>query len=224
MNLTECIVSRRSIRRFEDRKIEEETIRRLVHSAIQAPSACNMQAWKFIIVNRKDVMNQLVKYGAAKWITKAPCGILVLYRNDITINASLYKDHYQSAAAAIQNLLLEAVNSGLAACWICDLPRPKYIRKIFSIPKNFEVIAYVALGYPMADTTKLSVKHYGNEAKYRAHERKYGLEQVICHDVFQAVNNDCTKIQSKKKKLLKRFWLKRKCFHKILFTDHMLKE
>lgn len=224
MNLTECIVSRRSIRQFEDRKIKEETVRRLIHSAIQAPSACNMQAWKFIVVSRKDRMNQLVNYGAAKWITKAPCGILVLYRNDVTINASLYKDHYQSAAAAIQNLLLEAVNLGLAACWICDLPRPGYVRKIFDIPKNFDVIAYIALGYPMADTTKLSVKHYGNETKYRMHERKYGLDQVICSDTFQSVKGDCTEINPKKKKVFKRFWLKRKCFRKILFTDHMLKE
>ena len=224
MNLTECNASRRSIRRFEEREIKASTIRRLIHSAIQATSACNMQAWKFIVVNKRENMNKLVNFGAAKWIANAPCGILVVYRNDVTINTVLYKDNFQSAAAAIQNMLLEATNLGLAACWICDLPRPKYVRKIFAIPREFDVSAYIALGYPGHDNSKLSLKHYGDEKKYNAHERKYSFEQVVCYDKFYSTNNDCTSMQIPKRKVVKRFWLKRKCFRNILFTDHMLKE
>ena len=59
-----------------------------------------------------------------------------------------YKDHVQSEAACVQNMLLKAHSSGLGACWVCNLPSQTRMRKIFEIPSWYEVIALVTLGYP----------------------------------------------------------------------------
>lgn len=223
MEISRCIKERRTIRTFKNQKLEQDTIHKLIESAIYAPSACNMQAWKFIIVHSGNRVEEMIRYGAAKWIRNVPSGILVIYRNDISSNSKLYKDHYQSAAAAIQNILLKSTELGLAACWICDLPRPKHIRKIFDIPKQFDIIAYIAIGYPKVDNSKLSLNHYGNMKNFKLHVRKYSLEQVISYDSFTASDKDCTHIAPKKKLLIKRFLLKRKLPFGFLFTDHMLK-
>ena len=66
-------------------------------------------------------------------IMKAPLGILVLYRNDVSKNLYEYKDHIQSAGAAIENLLLKATELGLGTCWICKLPTQKKMHKLFNI-------------------------------------------------------------------------------------------
>lgn len=224
MEIMKCIKKRRSIRKFSPVKIDNDTIYKLVDAAIYAPSACNMQAWKFIVVQSTNKKKELIEYGAAKWITNAPIGILVIYRNDVTINGKLYKDHYQSAAAAIQNLLLESTNLGLATCWICDLPRPQHIKKIFNIPKQFDIIAYIAIGYPLVDDSLLSLKHYGNTENFKLHARKYSVDEVICYDSFNFIDKKCTYIPSKNKLVLKRFFLKRKFPFGWMFTDHMLKD
>jgi Nitroreductase len=191
MDTIECIKNRRTIRCFQNRPISYNDIEELVASAILAPSACNMQAWKFIAIDDPTVKIKLTERGSAL-ISKAPQGILVLYRNDLSYNRYLYKDHIQSAAAAIENLLLVATEKDLAACWICNLDRPRKIKKLLNIPSNFDIIAYVALGYPEADNSQLTLKHFGNEEAQKNHIRKYHLDQVLSYNTFVTVPGDCT--------------------------------
>jgi hypothetical protein len=169
----------------------------LISSAIQAPSACNRQAWKFIWINQMKTKTMLEKQGSPI-ITKAPCGILVLYRNDLSYNSYLYKDHIQSAAAAIENILLTATELKIGACWICNLQRPRKIKKQLNIPQNFDIIAYITLGYVEEDSSLLSVSHYGNLNKYTIHERKYSLDQVLCEEQFSKAIGDCTETKNKR--------------------------
>ena len=222
MDVSYIIRNRRTCRKFDNRKVDNNTIIKLIESAIYAPSACNMQAWKFIVIQSHKKMDEMIAYGAAKWIKNAPLGILVTYRNDVTINGQLYKDHYQSSAAAIQNILLEATNLGLATCWICDLPRPKYMRSIFNIPRQFDIIAYIALGYPAQDNSALSLKHYESEVDFKKHARKYSINQVMSYNSFEKVKNDCTNLPGKKYLLFKHIYLKRHFLFGSFYTDHML--
>ena len=191
MNTIDCIKNRRTVRCFQNRHVENKEIKELIESAIQAPSACNMQAWKFIVINDPVVKTKLTERGSVL-ISKAPQGILVLYRNDLSYNRYLYKDHIQSAAAAIENILLAAAEKELAACWICDLGRPRKIRKLLNIPRNFDIIAYVALGYPQTDNSQLTRKHFANETAQRNHARKYQIDQVLSYNKFVTVQGDCT--------------------------------
>lgn len=194
MTISECIYTRRTIRQFESKKLEADIIQQLIEAAVQAPSACNFQAWKFIVIDDDDVKNSIVNAGGSKIIQTAPQGVFVVYRNDILVTGRKHGDYIQSASAAIMNLLLTAHDKKLGACWICDLPKQKTLRKILELPHNFSVIAYIALGYPLKKqkNTDAQIKyHYGDSDSYNQHKRKYSYEQIICYNQFKTVKGDC---------------------------------
>lgn len=171
MDIQTVIKNRRSVRRFLDKKIEPEIINRIIESANWAPSACNIQGWKFIIVDDQKLKEKIVEQGGIRLIKDAPLGILVAY-DQRTENLE-YQDHIQSAAAAIQNLLLAATDQGIAGCWICHLPNKKDLKKIFDIPFAYTPIAYIVLGYPVREPVAIP--------------RRYELNQLIGHNQFPAV-------------------------------------
>lgn len=205
MDVRECIYSRRSIRKFEERQVEREIIGELVEAGIYAPSACNIQAWKFIAVNHETIKEKFsdLKSGISPVIIKAPVNIFVLYRNDIEIGRGrIYGDWIQSAAAAIQNMLLMAHAKGLGACWVCDLPEKDELQRILAIPENFEVIACVSAGYPERNnenSKEAMLYHYGTEELYKSHARKYGVDSVLSYDRFESVEGDSGSVFIKKK-------------------------
>ena len=146
MNLYEAIYSRRSTRRFLNKDIPKEDVLEIIDAGIHAPSACNIHGWHFIVINDPKTKKEIIDGGGASFIKNSPLGILVLYNNQ-TDNVE-YMDYIQSAAACIQNMLLMAHSLGVGTCWICHLPRKSELRKMLNIPKHYDPIAYVALGYP----------------------------------------------------------------------------
>ncbi|HOB51799.1 MAG TPA: nitroreductase family protein [Acidobacteriota bacterium] len=162
------IQSRRSIRQFTPEPVAPELLRELVDTARWAPSHCNTQAIRFIVVDDPALRRRLVEHGCAQVIERAPQGILVLAA-DNSDNLE-YRPHYQSAAAAIQNLCLYAHAHGLATCWIIHLPRPRVIRRLFGIPRSWIPIAYVAVGRPSAEPQPV--------------ERKFDLDEVLAFNRY----------------------------------------
>lgn len=144
MKLDEIIRKRRSIRKYNDEEISKEEILKLIEAGMWSPTATNRQAYKFIVVNRKDLIDSMIKKGSATFLKDVSLGILVIYNNQID-NVE-YKDHIQSASAAIQNILLKATEINIGACWICHLPPKVYLRKLFKIPKHYDPIAFISLG------------------------------------------------------------------------------
>lgn len=161
MNLKEAIETRRSVRHFQNKPVAKYLIEQIVKAANFAPSACNIQGWKFIIVEKSELRERLYDQGGSIVIKNSPSGILVLYPNQ-TANYK-YNDHLQSASAAIQNMLLTAHELGLGTCWICHLPPPRKIKKIFKIPKYFSPIAYIAIGYPERPAGAMPRRHSPEE-------------------------------------------------------------
>lgn len=194
MDARECLYSRRSIRRFTDETVSDECIREIIDAGIHAPSACNFAAWKFILVS-KDTPEQIRKAMRNPIALNAPYGLLVVYRNDLYVSGRVFGDYIQSASAAIQNMLLYITSIGLGACWLCGIPGEKKLRKAFGIPKNFSVIGYVAFGHPDPEgiaSENQMVYHYGDAERFRAHQPRYSVEQVLCKDRFMSVEHDCT--------------------------------
>ena len=194
MDLNEAINKRRSVRIFSETPVNQDIANQLIESAILAPSACNIQGWRFIVIDDQTIKDRLVQNGASIAIKKSPIGILVLYDNR-TQNFE-YRDNIQSAAAGIENLLLTATHLGLGACWICHLPPKKQIKKIFSLPAAIDPIAYIILGQPKNATADMP--------------RKYTLEQITGYNKFQGPDHDFERIPLKipaKKILIKIYYL-----------------
>ncbi|MFA6393961.1 MAG: nitroreductase family protein [Patescibacteria group bacterium] len=169
MELEQAIKTRRSVRRFTGRPLEQGVLEKIFNAGIQAPSHCNTQGWKFIFVDDADVKEKIFAAGGSYAVRNAPYGILVLYSTALSDNLE-YRDWLQSSAAAIQNMLLTIHDLGLGGCWICHLPRKNVLRKIFSIPKLYSPVAYIIFGYPQTELLPMP--------------RRYRLEEVWAANKF----------------------------------------
>ncbi|MBT3274944.1 MAG: nitroreductase family protein [Spirochaetales bacterium] len=172
MELFQSIEERRTIRKFLDKQVDPDVVHEIIRLGTLAPTACNRQGWRFIIFDNKDEMRKLVTLkGGAKFIPDAPVGIMVLYHK-YSINP-FYEDNAESGSACIQNMLLAASHYGLGGCWVNNLPPKPYLHRVFKIPKQYDIIAYVALGYPVK--------------KLKPVRRKYAsVDELISYNHFHA--------------------------------------
>ena len=173
MDLFTALHTRRSIRRYTDRPVSPTLIDRLLEAATRAPSSHNCQPWRFVVITTASVKAQLadrmgerlradrlraanrveeIERDAARSrerITSAPV-IIVVCLSTIDLD-----DHHerlmaiQSAAAAIQNLLLAAHEAGLGACWMAaPLYCPDVVREALQLPADWDAQALITIGYP----------------------------------------------------------------------------
>ena len=168
MELDLAIVGRRSIRKYIDKSVSEEVLRSIIQAGMWAPSACNLQQWKFIVIDDTYLFEKLYQMGTASFVKQARQAILVLYNNQ-TDNVE-YSDYVQSASAAIENMLLKAHTLGVGTCWVNNLPNKRQLRHLLSIPSNYDPVALVTLGY--------------YEQKVNERPRKYSLDEVIAYNGF----------------------------------------
>jgi len=155
MNVDECIENRRSIRRFKDKQVNADDALSLVDAARKAPSAGNLQAWKFILIKNQSKKNQIADACYQQnWISEAPLLIV-----PVSLNEEV-KRHYgtrgdilytiQDCALASQNIMLKAKSLGLDSCFVSAFEEGM-IKRILSIPDNARAQAIIAIGY--ADET-----------------------------------------------------------------------
>ncbi len=168
MELKEAIYKRRTIRIYNNDPVNDEEIRELISAAIQAPTACNFQLWKFIVINDLALLNKIYSAGGAAFIKNVKQAILVTYSNQ-TDNLE-YKDFIESASASIENMLLMATELGIGTCWVNNLPNKSKLRNIFGIPRGYDPIALITIG------------HYDKEPKYVA--RKNTVDELISYNYF----------------------------------------
>jgi nitroreductase len=171
MNTLEAISARRSIRKFKNTPIADETLRAILQAAIQAPSGKNEQPWRFVVV-REDkraemirIMREGIDYvetlgispGSSRWtatvMEHAPVTIFVFNDGTEHTPGKLMWDEpgdvvdVQSIGAAIQNMLLAAQDLGLGTLWIGDVFYA-YNELIAWLGETHQLVAAVAAGYP----------------------------------------------------------------------------
>ena len=202
MELSNAIINRRSIRIYKPDKIDDSTIRKIIEAGTWAPSACNVQGWKFIVIDDSEIFNTLLRHGAASFLKSTQQAILVLYEN--TTDNLEYSDYIQSASACIQNMLLMAYSLGIGTCWVNNLPEKRVVRKIFNIPESYDPIALVSLGYRV------------NSPNNR--NRKYTLDELIAYNHFSFTN---CKVPADGKLYIKR--IMRRVYYKLPCKKLLLK-
>ena len=153
------IVSRKSTRKYKDMAVTDENIMILLESARLAPSGSNTQPWEFIIVKSDETREELAKIaGGQMWMTTAPVYIVCVadVRRRIKDNVELYIDEkseqrevkaiIRDTAIAIEHILLQAENLGLASCWIAYYDQAD-IRPVLGIPNDKYVVGIATIGY-----------------------------------------------------------------------------
>lgn len=151
MEFAEAVAKRRSVRHFNASKpVSRTDILALLEAAIVSPSAGNIQPWRFTVVYSEDAHKRLAEALPVPWVIKAPAVIAVSY--DPRPCAARYGDRgeqlygIQDTAAAVQTILLAAVDRGLAACWIGAFDE-REVADALGITRPIRPVALVALGY-----------------------------------------------------------------------------
>ena len=123
MEFSEVLSKRRSVRHFNARlNVSDEDVRALLEAAVTAPTAGNIQPWRFFVVRTADARERLAAAMHQKWATGAPVAIVVCV--DPRPCAARYGARgemlyaIQDTAAAVETILLAAVDRGLASCWV----------------------------------------------------------------------------------------------------------
>lgn len=153
MDVYEAIYGRRSVRNFDSVKdVPPELVTKLLEAACQAPSAGNIQSWRFWVIRDPSIKEGLV--GAAlgqSFIAEAPVVIVVC--TDLRACSSGYGTRgttlyaIQDTAAAIENLLLAAWAEGLGTCWVGAFDERR-ASDLLDLPPHIRPVAIVPLGYP----------------------------------------------------------------------------
>ncbi|MFH1422666.1 MAG: nitroreductase family protein [Planctomycetota bacterium] len=155
-NLDYLILTRRSIRKYLDKRVEPEKMRCLLEALRMAPSACNAQPWRLVVVTQKELLNKISDEGLGgivsnKWAKTAPaiivaCSDLSLHTHRLGEMVQGVKYHLIDMGIALEHLALKAVELGLGTCYIGWF-NEKPIKQILNIPSSWKVECLLTLGY-----------------------------------------------------------------------------
>ena len=150
MTAREAIYARRSIRKYTDQPISRETLRELARLGAAGPSATNRRPWVFVLVDDPAVMERV---RAATMFGKfnAPAAVIVCGNMKRTLPL-VAKDYWvQDCSAAMENILLGAVDMGLGAVWLGVTPIERAVKKLseaLRLPSHIVPLGVAYVGHP----------------------------------------------------------------------------
>ena len=143
---------RRSVRQYEQRAVEQDTIDLLVEAMLRSPSSRSLNPWEFVVIAQKSTLQELAgcKPHGADFVSGAALAIAVCAdpnRCDVWI---------EDCSIAAHNIHLAAADLGLGSCWVqirrrghdSETGAEEVIKELLELPVHFRVEAVVALGYP----------------------------------------------------------------------------
>lgn len=148
MDTIEAILKRRSVRNFNDEEISNDNIKTILRCAMSAPTARNTQGFRFVVVDKKDILEKIaqgIEHG--KMCREASRVIVVCYEVKDEISELYW---VQDASAVTQNILLSATSLGIGSVWVAVHPREQkvdFVKKLFNLPSSVKPLSIAALGY-----------------------------------------------------------------------------
>lgn len=161
MTFQELINLRQSVRKYKDKPVEIEKIEKLIEAVHIAPSACNSQPWKIIVVDEPELRNEVARATFSKTISfnkfaaQAPViAVLVIEKAKLIaqIGGSIKNQEYPfyDIGIAAAHFCLQAADLGLGTCMIGWFDEKK-IQQLLKIPEKRKIGLVITLGYPPDD-------------------------------------------------------------------------
>jgi len=169
MDVAQAIRSRYSCRNYSNRPLEREKLNAVLEAARLAPSAKNLQDWRFVVVTDEQTKKRLAAAANNQTFLEGAGALIV---------ACTVSDHVMrcgqavgpiDVAIAMEHICLQATELGLATCWIGSF-YPGKVRQIVGIPENVMIVELLALGYP-ADAPRQS--------------RREAMEQIVSFETWR---------------------------------------
>ena len=148
MSFIEIARKRYSARAYKSIPVEDEKLQKVLEAARLAPTACNLQPFRLIVIHTKGRGEELRRIYGARWFVQAPiviciCGIPS--QSWVRRDGKNYCD--VDVTIAMDHLILAAADLGLGTCWVGAF-NPEAARSILGLPDDVEPIAFTPLGYP----------------------------------------------------------------------------
>jgi len=150
--MLDILRNRRSIRKYSDRKIEEEKIEILMEAALRAPSSRGINPWRFIFITDREMLEKLslAKKSGSGFLKGAALGVVVAGAED---ESDVWVEDCSIASIILQ---LAASSLGLGSCWIQirrrmhsdNLTSEDYVKELLGLPKDLRVLSMISFGYP----------------------------------------------------------------------------
>ncbi len=149
MEALEAIFTRRSIRQYENKKIPDELVQKILAAGMSAPSAGNEQPWQFILLSEKSILQEMHKLNPYAVMAK-DASLAIIVCGDLSLEK--HEGFWvEDCAAAAQNILLAVHALGLGAVWTGIYPRQDRVeafRNFFKMPEHVIPLALIPIGYP----------------------------------------------------------------------------
>ncbi|MCF8008723.1 MAG: nitroreductase family protein [Halanaerobiales bacterium] len=140
METIKLLKTRRSIRKFEQKKVEKDKLEKIVETARYAPTANNVQPWHLVVITEENKIQKLEEY--IDQDKKFPACIAV-FSDDV--------DHHLEDGSNVSTyILLTAKELGLGSCWIGSYGKPytSKVGKLLDMPEKYKLISIITVGYP----------------------------------------------------------------------------
>jgi len=159
--ILDLIKSRQSDRKYSEKPVEKDKLNRILEAGRMAPSACNAQPWKFIVVDNPELLGKLAEAASAKllgmnmFVSQAPLMIVIVRESPnftSKIGATIKNKDYSliDIGIASENICLQAKAEGIGSCMLGWFDE-KMVKNILEIPRSKRVELIITLGYSMSD-------------------------------------------------------------------------
>jgi len=153
----QLVKARRSIRKYENRPVEREKILACIEAARLAPSAENLQPWRFFVLDQPQPIEAFSNvvftgiYRPTRWAASAPVLVTLFAKMDVLVNrlgrfVQGTQYYLLDLGIAGEHFVLQAQELGLGTCWIGWFHAQK-ARKFFRLSSNYRAVAILSVGY-----------------------------------------------------------------------------
>lgn len=174
MDFYDVVKTRRSIRKYKNEPVEHAAVERIIDAARLAPSWCNRQCHRYIVISDKQTrtaLGELLDNPSAECYADAPY-VLVLCADPSDSGFSGGKDYYLvDCGISMEHVMLAATAEGLATCWVGSF-REQPVRNLLGISRDINVVAITPLGYADEDPAQ----------QERLSLRKIMFDEAWCRD------------------------------------------
>lgn len=172
MDFLDLVKKRYSARKFSNKKIEKEKLNLILEAAKFAPTACNFQPQRLLVLEGEDSLNKLKE--VTPYHFDAPLAIIVCYDKDVS-----WKRKYDGAdggeidaSIVTTHMMLEVTNLGLGSTWVGSFD-PTKVKSLFNLSENVIPVAILPIGYESGDCKPAP-----------AHENRFELEKTVFYNSF----------------------------------------
>ncbi|MFC1509648.1 nitroreductase family protein [Candidatus Omnitrophota bacterium] len=143
------IHSRKSVRKYLDKKVSKEQLEVLLRAGMASPTAGNKQPWEFVVITDPAMLDSLsFSSRGTRMLSSAAAAIAVCGDKSVGFKSEVW---VQDCSAASENILLAAEAIGLGAVWTgiyLNEEPTKYVKRVLGLPPEVFALNIIAIGYP----------------------------------------------------------------------------